>query len=157
MLCNILASTNRYSCRQKKEAHTVVNCIILHCRSQTILYVNTSSYLIFNINDDNLFKKNLEHYVSMPSINSFRINRIDIQYLFGSVQMCNVCCNTSKALRYDLHSRFWDLYLTTLIPFPYDNNSMAYKNIASILKYIWWLYRTATPRNRSVKCRSGNM
>ena len=43
----------------KKEMHTVVDCddcrIIVHCRSQTILYVNTPSYLVFNINDDNLF------------------------------------------------------------------------------------------------------
>ena len=51
----------------KKEMHTVVNCrIILYCRSQTILYVNTPSYLVLNINDDNLFKKNLEHYVYKP-------------------------------------------------------------------------------------------
>jgi hypothetical protein len=39
------------------------------------------------------------------------------------------------ASRYDVDSRFWDLYLTKFIPFPYDNNSMAYyKNI--ILKYL---------------------
>jgi hypothetical protein len=51
----------------KKEMHTVVNCrIILYCRPQTILYVNTPSYLVLNINDDNLFKKNLEHYVYEP-------------------------------------------------------------------------------------------
>jgi hypothetical protein len=63
MLCNILASTNKYSYRQK-EMHTVVNCrIIVHCRSQAILYVYTPSYLVFNTNDDNLFKKNLEQYV----------------------------------------------------------------------------------------------
>ena len=37
----------------KKEMHTVVT--ILYCRSQTILYVNTPSYLVLNINDDNLF------------------------------------------------------------------------------------------------------
>ena len=51
----------------KKEMHTVVDCddcrIIVHCRSQTILYVNTPSYLVFNINDDNFFFKYLEHYV----------------------------------------------------------------------------------------------
>jgi hypothetical protein len=30
------------------------------------------------------------------SINSFRINRMDIQCLFGySVHLCNVCCKTS--------------------------------------------------------------
>ena len=52
----------------KKERHTVVNCriILLYCRSQTILYVNTPSYPVLNINDDNLFKKNLEHYVYKP-------------------------------------------------------------------------------------------
>jgi hypothetical protein len=51
----------------KKEIYTVVNCRkILYCRSQTILYVNTPSYLVLNINDDNLFKKNLEHYVYEP-------------------------------------------------------------------------------------------
>jgi hypothetical protein len=53
----------------KKEMHTVVKVIcliILYCRSQTILYVNTPSYLVLNINDDNLFKKNLEHYVYEP-------------------------------------------------------------------------------------------
>jgi hypothetical protein len=48
----------------KKEMHTVMNCrTIVHCQSQTILYVNTPSYLLFNINDDSLFEKNLEHYV----------------------------------------------------------------------------------------------
>jgi hypothetical protein len=37
------------------------------------------------------------------------------------------------ARRYDLHSRFWDLYLTKFILFPFDNNSMAYyKNIIGI-------------------------
>jgi hypothetical protein len=45
------------------------------------------------------------------------------------------------ARRYDLHSRFWDLYLTQFIPFPYDNNSMAYyKNIINI----WTRARTET-------------
>jgi hypothetical protein len=32
----------------------------------------------------------------------------------------------ARRYAYDLHSRFWDLYLTKFIPFPYDNNSMAY-------------------------------
>jgi hypothetical protein len=37
-----------------------------------------------------------------------------------------------------MQSRFWDLYLTKFIPFPYDNNSMAYyKNIIRI----WARYR----------------
>ena len=36
----------------------------------------------------------------------------------------------ARRYAYDLQSRFWDLYLTKFIPFPYDNNSMAYyKNI----------------------------
>jgi hypothetical protein len=112
--------------------HTVVNCrIFLYCRSPTILWVNTPSYLIFNINDDNLFKKNLEHYVSM-SINSFRINRMDIHVSF----MCNVCCKTSKALRptqsllRHLFNRIYTVSIWQQLAY--------YKNIASILKYIWF-------------------
>jgi hypothetical protein len=70
ILCNILifGFNKKVIVQTKKEMHTVVICrIILYCRSQTILYVNSPSYLVFiNINDDNLFKKNLEHYVYKP-------------------------------------------------------------------------------------------
>ena len=65
ILCNsLIFGLNN---RAEKEMHTVVICrIILYCQSQTILYVNNPSYLVFNINDDNLLKKNLEHYVYKP-------------------------------------------------------------------------------------------
>jgi hypothetical protein len=70
------------------------------------------------------------------SINSLESIEWTFNVNLASVQICNVCCKTSKALRPTqslLRSLFNKIYTV-----PYDNNSMAYyKNIINI----WTRYR----------------
>ena len=59
------------------------------------------------------------------SINSFRINRMDIQCVFG------LCPNVSRPTTYTV--AFETSVFTKFTPCPYQNNSLAYyKNIINI-------------------------